>query len=306
MSIWLHEFKTVWLPAELPNDAGLLHSISNKLGELERLIPGVDEDEEYYRDKLLHDHSSSNSDTEHIIVAPTCPTAHQLSLSGGSLPTPPEVQHSFDDDDDDEEEQRAKLILLEQSDDDDHVDLFHPSIRLQRMPREESEPYLPVGWTTAESPLRCESTSTSTSEDEYTIRKRLKKLLNHSKTSASKTQIPRRTTQTSHPPNDVFINFNPPSLPDPLPLVNNDDDNNGDIDSLDNQEIFQDLMDNDEDAESILDFLDLTSEAAPIPPVSLADPPIDSLSTEEDSLDERYCTFILEIKQMSLFRISPS
>ena len=158
MSIWLHEFKTVWLPAEIPNDAVLLHSISNKLGELERLIPGTEEDEDYHRDKLLHDHSSSNSDTEHISVAPTCPTAHQLSLSGGSLPTPPEVQHSFDD----------------------------------------------------------------------------------------------------------------------------------------------------EDAEPILDFLDLTSEAAPIPPTSLADPPIDTLSTGEDSLDERYCTFILEIKQMSLFRISPS
>ena len=301
LSIWLHEFKTVWLPAEIGNDAGLLHSISNKLGELERLIPNADHDEEYYRAKLLQDHSSSNSDTEHVIVTATCPTAHQLSLSGGSLPTPPEVPHSFEDENDDDE-QRAKLLLLEQSDDDDddHIDLFHPSIQLPRMPREESEPYLPVGWTTVESPVHSQFTSSSTSEDECTIRKRLKKPVRHATTSASRTQIRRRATHTSHTPNDIFINFDPPSLPEPLSLADDVDDDN-DVDSLDNQEIFQELVDNEDDAESILDFLNLTSETATIPPTTHADPTIDASSTDEDSLDERYCMFIREIPTLNLF-----
>ena len=170
---WLRQFKNVWLPQTLAHDIPALHSVTAKLVELEQMVLGKSElqrdnpclarssldtsetnghvdDEEYYRAKLLQDHSSSSSDTEQTLITST----HKPKSLEGSLPTPPDVQQSFDDEN---EEEQAKQMLLEQSDeeqsvhepmplseDDGNVDQSRPSIRLKRLTQEEIKEYLPI------------------------------------------------------------------------------------------------------------------------------------------------------------------
>jgi hypothetical protein len=112
-------------------------------------IENNENEEEYHRTKLLNDHSSSNSDTEQLVIAST--SAQQLSPYEPSLLTSPNIRNHCDNVN---EEEQSKQLLLEQSDSsekkssssDDETNSYRPTILLKRISQADAERYMPSAW----------------------------------------------------------------------------------------------------------------------------------------------------------------
>ncbi|UJR15474.1 hypothetical protein I4U23_002417 [Adineta vaga] len=161
MLLWLKAFKTVWLLENIQEDIHLRELIIAKLSELENLINvNIEDEEEYYRAKLLYDHSSSNSDTEQI--------------TSDLIPAVENVRLTSTDNRNDEEQ--ARQALLEDSDNSDieqEVEsIIRPAICLKRISQQDAELYMPLAWrnedfkTSTEKGSRTKQSSTPTNSND--------------------------------------------------------------------------------------------------------------------------------------------
>jgi hypothetical protein len=199
-------------------------------------------DEDFYRRKLLDDHSSSDAESDSAMIIPIDSTGTTLERS---LLTPPEIRQSVDEDNPDEQ---ARQDLLEHSSSSDNdptgscepctltsdndVNQFRPSIRLKRLTEIDTVDCFPLldnvnerssTDVRTESPQQ-HSSSLSSNEDEFRIRTRQKRT-NEIRTRPLNI---RRHRKSNHRRRDIIINYrasttrSTSSVSSPIDIISHD------------------------------------------------------------------------------------
>ena len=241
-----------------------------------------DNDEEYYRARLLNDHSASNSETDEIPIASTSTHGTNIEQAGNL---------SQETDHEDEEEQ-ARQLLLEQSDasEEDDEQSLQPCIRLKRISPTDAERYMPPAWKDHQHSTNASSSSSSSDEEEdYNIKYRTRKSLKKTDKSSNQSAISKNSLRKKS--KDIFINYNIPSVTDEVSLADSLTIAE-DIGPIDDDGTLQELIENN-DHQSIFDSL-VAAQDKPTEPVPTETVPsvisvesIDQQSAEEDSTDDR-------------------
>ena len=231
-----------------------------------------DNDEAYYRARLLDDRSASNSENDEIPIAST--STHETTIEQTTNLT----QESNHED----EEDRARQMLLEQSDASE--DDLRPSIRLKRISQTDAERYMPLAWRNEHD----SSDSSSDDNEDYNIKYRTRKSsLKKGEKSSTLNSTPKDHTRKKS--KDIFINYNIPANVDE-PLLEDSLTIAEEMGPIDEDGVLQELIEN-HDNESLFESLviehDKPTETNPMEvEAEIPNEPIEQLSTE-DSSDDR-------------------